>query len=81
MHHSEAVKGVILEVKLLVALSSKDHEQSKLSVLFQVQVLESCLLLEERYYDRLLLDLIGNLHQIVSRFLVPFQRVVQLRDQ
>ena len=46
MHHSETVKGVVLQVKFLVALASQDHEQSKFAELSEVEVLECCLLLE-----------------------------------
>ena len=49
VNHCEAVKGIVLKVKFLVALTGKDHEESKFSELFKVKVLECSLFLEERH--------------------------------
>lgn len=59
MHDSEAVEGIVLLVQLLIALTSHNHVQSKLSKVFHLKLFEPHLLLEEWDNDRVILNLIN----------------------
>jgi hypothetical protein len=87
MNDGEAVEGVVLEIKLFIAFSSKDHVESEFPVVPHFKVLVSCLLLEERNNDRVILDFISNSYENVGcllqslQFLIDFCHIKSTTDQ
>jgi len=76
MNNGEAVEGVVLEIKLFIAFSSKDHVESEFSVVSQFKVLVSCLFLEERNNDRVILDFISYPNENIGCLLLSLQFII-----
>jgi hypothetical protein len=59
MYDCKAVKGIVLLVHFFIALTSHNHIESKLSIVFHLELFKPNLLLKKWDNDRVILDLVN----------------------